>query len=526
MTDLFSFELSYQEQHQNIQRSAMDRLAQTGTKIKSIEIKVIQGQLSEILTMIEDNLQQEQRIDLVERGLFSSLLDLGAKILQLFIDKSGDGDVGQSISTSEGLSLERSQEKQIRRYQSIFGDLEVERYVYWKREKQKALVKPLDKKLALPENDQSYVLEDWLQRLVVKETYVEGVTSLKTLLNLTTSVRSAERMNRDMAQAISSFEPLEDFHSQPDAELLVVTADGKGVPMRQSLNEKKHEKYGTKLYERQNTRGVAKTEKRRTAGANKSTKQSAYVGAVYSIAPFVRSVGDVLNELQRAACQTDRPRPVHKRLSVEMTQVQDELQEGPQQLFTSLAAEVDQRAGNRQVICLMDGQRSLWYRQRESLPKAIPILDLFHAMEYLWEAAYCFEDKGSVEAEKFVHGYLRMLLEGKVKNVIAMMKRKKQKLAGNRRKTLEKVIRYYTTNLDHMKYDQYLAAGYPIGSGVIEGACRHLVKDRMERSGMRWTIEGATSVLKLRAIYLNHHWDQFLEHRIKTEQNQLYANAA
>jgi transposase len=71
-----------------------------------------------------------------------------------------------------------------------------------------------------------------------------------------------------------------------------------------------------------------------------------------------------------------------------MTQVQDELQEGPQQLFTSLAAEVDQRAGNRQVICLMDGQRSLWYRQRESLPKAIPILDLFHAMEYLWEAAY------------------------------------------------------------------------------------------------------------------------------------------
>jgi hypothetical protein len=71
-----------------------------------------------------------------------------------------------------------------------------------------------------------------------------------------------------------------------------------------------------------------------------------------------------------------------------------------------------------------------------------------------------------------------------------------------------------------------LAAGYPIGSGVIEGACRHLVKDRMERSGMRWTIEGATSVLKLHAIYLNHHWDQFLEHRIKTEQNQLYANAA
>ncbi len=141
----------------------------------------------------------------------------------------------------------------------------------------------------LPKDDQSYVLQDWLQRLVVKETYGEAVTSLKTLLNVTTSVRSAERINSEMAQAFATFEPVEDFDTQPDAELLVVTADGKGVPMRQSLNQRKHEQYGTKLYESQNTTGVEKTKKRRTAGANKSVKQSAYVGAVYSIAPFVRS---------------------------------------------------------------------------------------------------------------------------------------------------------------------------------------------------------------------------------------------
>lgn len=504
----------------------MDRFAQTGSKIKSIEVTAIQGKLSEILTMIEDSLEQEERIDLVERELFSSLLDLGSKILELFVKKSGDGDIGETCKTSEGLTLHRSQEKQERRYQSIFGDLKVERYVYWQRERQKALVKPLDAKLALPADEQSYVLQDWLQRLVVKETYAEGVASLKTLLNLTTSVRTAERLNGTMAQAISSFEPLEDFDREPDEELLVVTADGKGIPMRKSLNERKHEKYGTKLYESQNTTGVTKTEKRRTAGANKSTKQTAYVGAVYSIAPFVRSAEDVLNELQRVDRQADRPRPVNKRLSLAMTQLLDQLQEGPQQLFTSLAEEVRQRRGNRVVISLMDGQRSLWYRQRESLPDAIPILDLFHAMEYLWEAAYCFEAKGSVEAEKFVHRYLDMLLKGRIRNVIAAMKRKQKKLSGNPLKTLEKVIRYYTTNLAHMKYDEYLAAGYPIGSGVVEGACRHLVKDRMERSGMRWTTEGATSVLKLRAIYLNQQWNQFLEHRIKTEQNQLYANAA
>jgi hypothetical protein len=504
----------------------MDRLAQSASKIKGIELGLIQQQLSEIFDMLEDGLHQEKRIDLVERDLFGLLLDLGARFLQLFVERSGDGDLGETTQSPEGPTLRRSAEKQVRRYQSVFGDLEISRYVYWEREGQKALVRPLDQKLALPKNEQSYVLEDWMQRLVVKETYSESVSSLKTLLNLTSSVRTAERMNADMARAIAGFEPVEDFDREPDAELLVVTADGKGVPMRQSLNERKHEKYGSKRYEPQNTTGVEKTAKRRTAGANKSTKQTAYVGAVYSIVPFVRDADDVLNELNRQERQADRPRPMHKRLSLEMTQVHDELQEGPQQLFASLATEVETRAGDRQVICLMDGQRSLWFRQRESLPNAIPILDLFHATEYLWEAAYCFEAKGSVQAEKIVNRYLGMLLQGKVKNVIGALKRRKTTLTGNRLITIIKVIRYYTTNQDHMKYDQYLQAGYPIGSGVIEGACRHLVKDRMERSGMRWTTEGATNVLKLRATYVNNHWDQFIEHRIITEQNQIYATAA
>lgn len=505
----------------------MDRLAQNSCKIKTHETAMIQGKLSEIFAMLETHLEQEQRIDWVEREVFSLLLGLGNELLKLFVEKSGDGDCGKSIESAEEGTLKRSPHKQSRRYQSIFGDLTIERYVYWKREKQKALVRPLDQKLGLPKNEQSYVLEDWLQRLVVKETYQEAVTSLHTLLNLPTSVRTAERMNRDMAQHLHDFQAADDLSGKPDDELLVVTADGKGVPMRSSLNQRKHEKYGTKLYEPQNSLGYQKTDKRRTAGANKSTKQTAYVGAVYSIKRFVRSADDVLDELRRQQQQKDRPRPVNKRLSVEMTQVQGEqLQEGPQLLFASLGSQVQKRLTSGPAVCLMDGQRSLWFRQRESLPNAVPILDLFHAMEYLWSAAYCFEAKGSVAAEKFVNRYLRRLLEGKVKNVIAAFKRKRKSLSGKKRASLESTIGYYTTNIDHMKYDVYLQEGYPIGSGVVEGACRHLVKDRMEQSGMRWHIEGATSVLKLRATYLNNQWDSFIEHRIKTEQNQLYATAA
>ena len=73
-----------------------------------------------------------------------------------------------------------------------------------------------------------------------------------------------------------------------------------------------------------------------------------------------------------------------------------------------------------------------------------------------------------------------------------------------------------------MKYDEYLAGGYPIGSGVAEGACRHLVKDRMELTGMRWSIPGAQAMLDLRAVFLNDDWEAFQQHRIKQERRGLY----
>ena len=73
-----------------------------------------------------------------------------------------------------------------------------------------------------------------------------------------------------------------------------------------------------------------------------------------------------------------------------------------------------------------------------------------------------------------------------------------------------------------MRYDAYLAAGYPIGSGVAEGACRHLVKDRMERTGMRWTVEGAQAILDLRSTYLNGDWTRFWTYFAQMEHERLY----
>jgi hypothetical protein len=156
------------------------------------------------------------------------------------------------------------------------------------------------------------------------------------------------------------------------------------------------------------------------------------------------------------------------------------------------------------------------------------VLDLSHVLERLWAVAHCFHTEGSDEAKAFVEQRLRDLLQGRVGYVIGGLRRrlKAEKLSGQRRKVVRSALEYPGNNKAHMRYDEHLAAGYPIGSGVAEGACRHLVKDRMEQTGMRWTVEGAQAMLHVRALYLNAQWEDFQEHRVMQEQVRLYTRPA
>jgi hypothetical protein len=116
------------------------------------------------------------------------------------------------------------------------------------------------------------------------------------------------------------------------------------------------------------------------------------------------------------------------------------------------------------------------------------------------------------------------ILRGEVRSVIAGLRQMgtKRKLRGKKREKLAKLCGYLQNNAHRMRYDAYLAAGYPIASGVIEGACRHVVKDRMERSGMRWTIENAQAMLDVRSTYVNGDWGVFMAYRIEQETQRLY----
>src|SRR5262249_23299915 len=159
------------------------------------------------------------------------------------------------------------------------------------------------------------------------------------------------------------------------------------------------------------------------------------------------------------------------------------------------------------VVCLLDGERSLWDAQRVYFPEAVGILDLFHVLERLWAVAHCFHAEGGDGAKRFVEARLRDLLQGRVRGVLAEGGggRSGGGAKGRRQRgeVVGAAVEYLANNREHLRYDEYLAAGYPIGSGVAEGACRHLVKDRLEQTGMRWTVEGAQARLHVRALYLN-----------------------
>jgi hypothetical protein len=390
------------------------------------------------------------------------------------------------------------------------------------------------------------VLEDWLQRLCVQEAFGESVESFRAWLGTTVSVRTAEHMNREMSAYMEGFRGEAIPPAEEEEELLVVTADGKGVPMRRTLaarlqaESEAREGAGSVNAEERTAGGTlpAVEEQVRSSptaggmagqgkdGAERSgKKQMAYVGAMYSQARFPRTAEDVIDEVCRRKRAQDRPEPQHKRVWAQMTRfVEGAPLPAAPTLFLDMAVECYMRnpTFEKLCICLMDGERQLWNLAAEWFPRAIGILDLFHALKRLWDVAHCLHAEKSLEAREFVTHHLRMLLHGKVGYVLRNFRQIVNTCKGAKKKIVQSAITYYENNQQHMRYDEYLAAGYPIASGVAEGACKHLVKDRMERAGMRWELEGAQATLSLRAVYLNGLWDQFIAYRAATEQTRLY----
>ncbi len=473
-----------------------------------------QSEFDGIITMLKDATRQGLQLHEVEANLWERLLKIGYLSIQGYIDSQGTGDLGPSLDY-QGRTLKRLEGLFDARYVSIFGEHLIPRTAYGTRSTQKLEIIPLDAKLGLPDSEFSYLLQDWDQSLCVQNSYSESRNTIRKILGLDQSVASMEKMSRSMATHVDAFHTNQAGAEPADKDSIVVlTADGKGVPMRRDLGKDGPAPKG-----------------RLKRGEKAGKKREACVGAVYTVDRFERTVQDVVDEVLRKRKQFSRPLLEDKRLRAELTEIIDGKEvKGKERIFNWFTEELSVRNPTRSVgvVCVMDGDPNLWRMAKRVLGKAgiafVCVLDLYHALEYLWKAAYCFHKEGSDEATAFVTERLTRILEGKVGYVIGGLKQMatKQGLSEYKKKELAKTLTYFHNNRKYMNYKEYLSQGYPIGSGVVEGACRHLVKDRMELTGMRWRVPGAQAILKLRAVSLNGDWEQFQED-LKTENcHKLY----
>jgi len=471
---------------------------------------------SEMLNKLQHAAKRGEAIHEVEEMTWHGLIATGRETVTAYIQQQEEELPRPEVIEYEGKQLQRLPQRRVRSYVSAFGPTPFARDVYATRETQRQEVVPLDAKLGMPQSDTSYLLQKWSATQFVKQSYQESRITLESILGFAPSVNCLE----DIAAAASEhagtyFEQQPPVDPMAEEEILVATSDCKGVPMR------KVDAPRTKQDEDRQRR------KRLKKGEKNGQKRMACVGGVYSVAPFRRTVEDVLNEILRKEKQQQRPQPQNKRLRAVLTHELDgEEVNAKDVIFDWLAKELQGRDPHEQrtVVAVMDGETKLRDLQELKFRRAIGILDIWHVTEYLWELAYCFYRDGSDEAEVFVETYLRKLLEGKVNRVIGGIRQMatKRGLSEPKWEKVEDCLSYFAVRADYMKYDEYLAAGYPIGSGVVEGACRHLVKDRMEQAGMRWRIAGAQAILSLRAIYVNDDWEAFHADRIQMEQRKLY----
>jgi hypothetical protein len=466
--------------------------------------------------------QDGASFDHLERGVFRRLLEMGSAAVDLFLKAQGDGDLGPSVEADDGRILYRSDTVQQRPLRTIFGEQTFQAFVYSQGSKRRIELRPIDARINLPEGKASYLLQEFSQLFCVEKAFGVGARQFEAVFRQKLSVDVLEGINRAMGEQADRF--LDHLSTPPPAEegaLLVVTADGKGVPLV-----------------REDAQKVPAFEKKERPG----NRRMATLGCVYSVNRHVRTPEQIVAALFRDATvrqPEDRPEARFKRYRAYFADAEREGEDAIPSAFKTWTWIADElRARHRRgqpIIRLMDGQPSLWEASDACLDEfvgeldnreanhLVDILDIIHVSGYVWKAAKAFHSHKEHQ-EAFAQDRLLRILQGDVSGVVTGMRRmaSQKQLKGAALKDVTTACNYFENNTHRMRYDQYLQAGYPIASGVIEGACRHVIKDRMEHGGMRWTLEGAEAMLHVRSVSASSEWETFGRWRQAEEAKRIH----
>ena len=448
----------------------------------------------------------------IEAEIEKQTMEISRQLLQGHLDDRSTDDRARADFDAMGTELPVKSAK--RAVESIFGRVSLTRYLVQSAGAQ-VLQFPLDRALNLqPE----------LYSLAVQQRVAEfagNVSMDKTLQGIkrTTGANVPKRQVEESVQrAARDFVAFYEQRSVPandsitDRKLLVMSVDATGVSMiRRDLREPTRLKAEAELsVPRQHKDPMTPNKKHH----RNHSKRMATVTAIYDQESVVRTPQDVLEILSVADKKTrpQMPRPEGKMVSATLEKTQ-------KSAIIKMMNEGEQRdpEHRRPALVLVDGaERQLAQIQAEAQRMGwliVIIVDFIHVLSYLWKAAKSLRKAATSQSDvrELVGTFAKLLLEGKAKALASLIERqaKARKLSKSGKKVVASCVRYLRNHAQHLKYDEYLAAGYPIATGVIEGACRHLVKDRMAITGARWGIKTAEAILRLRALQINGDWDEY-----------------
>lgn len=425
-----------------------------------------------------------------------------AILLEVFLHSIGTGYEGPTLTRKNGEVL-RCLRKSPRKYLSIFGWVTITR-AYYLGESGRGVF-PLEAQLNLPKRVYSYLLQKWMTAWGVRTSYEGAVESMKEFLGLDVAHRPIQRITQDVTPAVNEFiDSLEIPEAKEEGPILIESLDGKGIPMCKPDPDQ------------------PKTADKR------GKKKMALVTATFSAEPQDRRAAEeiaagLVNEGSKKPRSPNKPRrkPHHKRIIASLTQERRKVMKRAQSAATSRL-----QSHTELKVVLGDGEKLIWRFADDLFPGWMQILDIIHVRDKLWIAAHLYHRKKSRSAREYVKERLLALLTGEVDMVIEdfQIGLEDGSLSSSKASILSsKVLGYFINNRARMQYHNYLAMGLPIGSGVIEGTCKNLINDRMERSGMRWSRDGAEAMLTLRSVYLTDLWHDFWAFRTQREKTALYS---
>lgn len=438
----------------------------------------------------------------LERELEKKGRELMRLLLQEHLDNRGPGQCDQPVCGADQEERPRMR-LQKRELETVFGTVSIERAGYGQQGVKS--LHPLDAELNLP--GERYSLE--MRRRVAEEAARSSFDETLESIGKNTGGHIPKRQLEELV--IRAARDFDAFYQRRQAlpgeaqgigSVLAVSVDGKGVTMRardlreqtRKAAEVRAHKMGTRL----------------SRGEKKNSKRMATVAAVYTIAPFVRTAEELVGSSSSPHPGPPRPRPEQKR-------VWASLEKEPEQVIEEALAEARHRdpSGKKIWVALVDGNKSqIRILKRLAKKKGLDltiIVDLIHVIEYLWDAGRVFHPFSGPELENWVRHRLLETLRGKAGLMAGGMRRSatRRGLSAKTREPVEVCARYLSNHAPYLRYDHYLAKGLPIATGVVEGACRHLVKDRMAVTGARWSMKGAEAVLQLRALRSSRDFDEY-----------------